>query len=153
MLRYKKLCGYRIKEKELIKYEKERIPSSYYQWRNNIKAKYNDYERCQLEAFIGYLELGIRENSVFDKLNSIVFSSIFATVYGILMSDFIKALSKYKDIIVVSIVAIVMGIAIVFVVVMFIGNMYIPLSNNDLEKNLYKDYQDIIKQIVDEKNN
>ena len=46
-----------------------------------------------------------------------------------------------------------MGIAIVFVVVMFIGNMYIPLSNNDLEKNLYKDYQDIIKQIVDEKNN
>ena len=58
----------------------------------------------------------------FDKLNSIVFSSIFVTVYGILMFDFIKVLSKYEDIIAVSIVEIVRGIVIVFVVVMFIGN-------------------------------
>ena len=120
------------------------MPYSYHEWKESIKQKYNPYSINQLEEFVRYLELGIKDNNAAKDSANIIFAALASSAMAVLFGEMVKTPIKFISFIVNTITGILILVFILYCI-------YFPLYNDHLEKNLYKDYQDIIKQIIEEK--
>lgn len=145
LLKYKYLCGAKMGRIEWIKCGKRSMPYSFYEWKESIQQKYNPCSIEQLEEFARYLELGIKDNNASKDSANIIFAALASSAMAVTFGKLVEIQSiKLISFIIDVVFAILALIVIIYCI-------YFPLYNDNLEKNLYKDYQDIIKQIIDEK--
>lgn len=152
LIKYKYLCGVKIKRREYVRCVKNCFPYSYQQWKDYIVKKYSIYSKSQLEEFSRYLELGVRDNNMARELQGIVFAALLSSMFAILFGNIILPFAEVVN----SIWGLLALIIILFVLVipeilLFIYVVYKPIRNRNLEEEMYSDYRKIINEIIKEK--
>lgn len=149
LIKYKYLCGVKIKRREYVQGVNSCFPYSYQQWKDYIVKKYGIYSKNQLEEFSRYLELGVRDNNTARELQGIVFaallSSMFAILFGNIILPFAEEVNSIWGLLAL---IILLGVLVVPEMLLFIYVVYKPIRNRNLEEEMYSDYQKIINEII-----
>lgn len=155
LIKYKYLCGAKMKRKEWKKCKNYINSYSYSEWKLNVREKYNVYSKNQLEEFSRYLELGIRSRGVRRELDSVVFAAVLSSVFsGVLTNFVLPQLQEAKTVVDYFIIVIICMLVILGatgLMLWMIYTIYVPMYNSNLEQHLYFDYKVIIDEIIKEK--
>lgn len=123
------------------------MPYSYHQWKESVKQKYSPYSIEQLEEFTRYLELGIVNNNATKESGNIFYAAIMSCSIAFILEKVDDFQIQGIEFITVLFFIILMLCFIIYI----IYSTVFPIFNDNLERNLYKDYQKIIEQIIIEK--
>ena len=149
---YKSLCGIKLNRREWKRYKQDKkVPHNYHEWQKMIRDKYEVYTIEQLEEFIKYLEVRKRDKSRYGEVSNIIStalaSSIISTAITFCYNQNLR-IDKNENF--VAFFASLMLFILVFST-LSVWSAHCLISPGKLEKEMYKDYQDIVKQILEEK--
>lgn len=146
------LCCSHGSKKILKKLDSEFIFNSYHQWKQYIKDKYAFYDKKDLIEFSRYLNQNIREIKPiceFWNLFIPVILTILLTysVNEIIRPVFAKTLFSFWSVIIIFLVLMVL---IFLPLIIFTWHVYLPLIDNNIEENFFKDYKEIIDELIND---
>ncbi len=150
---YSNLCLCRIKKKELKKIENKLKFTTYSEWKHYIYNKYKDYDKEFLSEFSRYLNQGIRNIQPGREYLNLAIPIILTIVF----TEFIERILEINNILsefplLICVIMIPILLIILFVPFFyFIWNTLSPVWDNNIEENLFKDYKEIIDEILKEK--
>lgn len=145
---YGYVCCVYVKKGKLRKLSDKLKFESYHQWKQYIINKYKCFELDTLIEFSRYLNQRIRSVKPGYEFNSITAAAIMSWVVTKLMEDFIEVEMAVKSNIICSMVTVIVTAAIVWAIV---NLWYKCFWNNNTEENFYKDYKEIIDEIIEER--
>lgn len=139
---YKTLCYYHLKKKKLKVLEDHLKFNSYMEWRDYIIRKYDTYDREKLIEFSRYLNRAIRDDK-FDREYWNLITTICTTF----------ALTKYFEgafnISPYGILFLLIGLIIIVIELMYC--FFFPSFDNNIKKDFFIDYKEIIDEMVEKK--
>lgn len=149
LIKYKYLCCAKLSRSEWKKCINMNMPYNYQDWKNDIENKYSIYNKSQLYDFIRYLELGIRNSSTIKQSVGIFLAAFASSSITILIEKFIEIVHAFDFNEIISLILTIMGnvLMLILCVGIIVRYIYMQTCDDELEQNLYRDYQDIIKQI------
>lgn len=152
---YSNLCLRRVRKKELKKMDEKFKFTTYFEWKRYIWNKYEDYDKELLVEFSRYLNQGIRNVQPGREYLSF-FVPVILTVY---FSEMLKKIIEVNDILSKALILSKVLLMPIAVLLLFGPLFYIiwstlsPLWDNNVEENLYKDYKEIIDEMIEAKTN
>ena len=130
------------------------MPYSFQEWKKDIENKYSKYNKDQLEEFTRYLELQIRNSNISKQSIGIIIAAFASSSMTLLFEKIINS-RQFLDVMgtqVSFLLAVVEIVLIILCIGIIVHYVFIPICGDDLERNMYQDYQNIINQIIEEKN-
>lgn len=144
------LCCIHVKNKNIRKLSDELKFDMYQQWKDYVYNKYKDYKSSRLIEFSRYLNNRIRNISPCKEYLNIIFSCYITVAFTIICDRFLQFYLSTTEVHNTSHNI----ISIVVTVVAFVGfyNIIkvpcIPIIDNNIEENLFRDYKEIIDEII-----
>ncbi len=154
LLRYKYLCCAKLSRREWKKCNNIPMPYSFQEWKKDIENKYSKYNKDQLEEFTRYLELQIRNSNISKQSIGIIIAAFASSSMTLLFEKIINS-RQFLDVMgtqVSFLLAVVEIVLIILCIGIIVHYVFIPICGDELERNMYQDYQNIINQIIEEKN-
>lgn len=160
---YGYLAHYQLKKNEINLLDENLKFNSYKQWKTYIVTKYDCYDIEGLQEFYRFLKLKKRtvkfNISYWEIFIPILVTLCFTLIFdkpleSIINMDFdflIEFIGNLCTYIIASVVQDGCIISLVFICMWFIKTIIVPMPQNDLEKYLYVDYMEIVKEIIKEK--
>lgn len=151
---YKYLCICKLNKTQRKKLKEEELFNSYLDWKQYVRNKYCKCEPDGLIQFEKYLNIGANNVDPAKEYWIIACGVILAWSMDAVSSELLCVISgicnKTTEIIQIITVLIVL---IVLVLIFICGIRYItkPIWDNSEDKNFYRDYIQIIKEIYDER--
>lgn len=149
---YQNLCCNRVKKKVIEMLEQKNLKFyTYSEWKQYIYNKYKNCNRAQLLEFIRYLNQGIRNVKPFREVWDLFVTVIMTLVFvegGKALIEKLESLKSNDDIIIEYLTVLIFIVITIFWV---IRQVVMPILDNDIEKHLYKDYKEIIDEMIKEK--
>lgn len=144
-VRYKYVCGEKLSRREWKKCSSYNMPYSFEQWKGLIKDKYKKYSAEQLNEFENYLKIRVFSKTIDSSGNNIIFSAILSAFCSALFSAIFQQIDQIR------IVGFFLFIILIILIVFgFIYKIFQDIKYNELEKQMYKDYKDVIRTIKEE---
>lgn len=148
---YSYLCCIRVKRKITQKLTEDLKFNSYQQWKQYIYDKYQAYDKDKLNEFSRYLNQNIRNTIPTREYWQIVVTAVITMLFTMLFDRVFKINAKwFDDIPIWGIVILVLVGEIFFILLLIfliIQTMY-PLIDYSVDENFYRDYQEIIDEII-----
>lgn len=143
-------CSYGAK-KAFKKLDAKLKFNSYHEWRQYVCNKYKGYHKKELIEFSRYLNQNMRNIRPLKEFWDL-FVSIILTVLFTIGAD--KLLNFHLDYIkgsLLNFVIIYLLLLIIFVspILMLIRQIIIPIFDNNIEENFFRDYKEIIDDMID----
>lgn len=155
MLRYKYLCHEKLTKDEWEQCERcdqcIGMPYSYYDWSEEIKKKYGTYDLIQLIEFDKYLELCIRKRKVNQEASNILYAAMASCGLAIIFDNILFEYTGNMGLIASIVIGLIVTLGIVFLIMVIVNAVFSPIHNNNLEWNMYKDYQSVIEEMIEAK--
>lgn len=152
---YNNLCLRRVSNKELKKIDNTLKFTTYSEWKQYIYNKYKDYDKEFLSEFSRYLNQGIRNMQPIREYSTLFFPIIIALATNELFKKALEINDILSDF--SALVNIVIGLILIFILYgtffYIILTISRPIWDNNIEENMYKDYKEIIDEMLTEKLN
>lgn len=143
LLKYKYICGEKLSRREWKKCLSQNAPYSFKQWKELIENKYGKYSKEQLNEFIKYLEISTFSKSVSINGNNIFFSAMLSAFYSFIFTVVFQEIDEME--------LFRYCLVMMFVIIMALIPIYIVcnvIKSNELEKQMYNDYKNVIESLM-----
>lgn len=145
LLRYKYVCGEKLSRRDWKKCQLYNMPYSFDRWEGLIKDKYRKYSSEQLNEFEKYLKIRVFSKTIDSNGNNMYFSAILSAFFSVIFSVIFQQMGNNNIV-----GCIIFSILMVFVIIWLIYNIFNKIKADELEKQMYNDYKDVIRNIREE---
>lgn len=150
---YKFLCGKKVKKDNYVLLRNDERYSSYSKWKGSIVKQYKNCSNEFLVNFSRYLNQGLRNTKPNQKVNEMIITALVAFFFTFLLNIILKFKVEKFDIssffVAKLIIAIVLVIIACVCLVAYVMNIMItPIWEQDTVRCFWKDYKEIIDQII-----
>ena len=152
---YNYVSCYKFTKKGKKQLDDELKFDSYGKWKNYIVTKYSECKSCQLEEFSRYLNQRIRNA----KVNHTYWGMVIPIMLTIVTTRVLEVILNVNfnllegDDLLIKIILYIVFMLIISIVILIPGFLMIkeivePIFDNDMEKNLFEDYKEIIDDMM-----
>lgn len=127
--------------------------NSYKQWMQYVCNKYENYCKEDLIEFSRYLNQHIRNIKPFREFWDLFFPIVLTVLFSYGLDKFLEIKFHFEKLsfftfLSILIIFLLLLIFIVLPLIFFIRNILLPIFDNDIEENFFKDYKEIIDEII-----
>jgi|GEM_PF-827056 predicted amino acid-binding ACT domain protein len=152
---YKYACD-SCKKREIKKLSEDRKFNTYLGWKEYVWSRYSCYDKSRLIDFLHFLRLKERNTKPVEKLSELIFAASYGFIIAKFSNIFLEAQQDIENIkkLVIALIFTVIIIVLIGGSFFLITNLFMgSISSNNMDRNMYEDYINIIQEIIQSKEN